>query len=288
METQSDPLNERLADLARFDTFSALSRAFGQLMAVWAREAGGQAVPVHRLLVDFLDNELRYHAALAAMVERDSATYQDLHSIADKRRIALQVVAENAAHTRPLEGRAELVRHLLLAELHYHLHEFPQVVEELETAVATGAEHPLIYFALGYNRFIIAADLHRRLTEDRDVEEDEVHEAALSAVEAFGLGLTGHVFDAQLHFWTGQALRLAGLEEQAKASLETALGIDPGLLTRVLGASDEQLADESEQTAEEEQAQEAGDPISDEDVEEARWMFARTWKLQDLFDVSAD
>ena len=247
-------------------------------------------MPVHRLLADFLDNELRYHAALAAVVERDSPTYQDVHSIADKRRIALQVVAENTARTRPLKGQAELVRHLLLAELHYHLHEFPRVVQELETAVAAGGEHPLVYFALGYNRFIIAADLHRQHAEEGDVEEDEVHRAALSAVEAFQQGLTGHTFDAQLHFWVGQALRLAGMDEEARASLKTALRIDPGLLTRVIGASNEQLPQEPEDT--EDEAESVGEgaeqPISDEDVEEARWLFARTWKLQDLFDGSAE
>ncbi len=285
MESRDDPLLERLSSLEQFDTYSTFSYAFGQLMAVWTTEAGEQAVPMRRLLTDFLDNEIRYHGALAALEERESAGYQDLRSIADKRRIALEDVAESLEGTVSLEGRAEVVRHLLLAECLHHLHQIPQVVRELETAVEAGGRHPLVYFALGYNRFIIAAELHRQqVAGDRELDEEIVRGAALSAVEAFQEGLSGEVFDAQLHFWAGQALKLARLDREARAAVETALRIDPGILARVIGVAEDELAEGDEETEEAEEAVSDEGPITREEAEEAQEMFRRSWRPEDLLN----
>ena len=92
--------------------------------------------------------------------------------------------------------------------------------------MARGADHPLVQFALGYNRFELANQAFTALDPDSGetlvLDEDRYRLACLNAVNAFQQGLTGEAFDGQLHWWIGRVLEAAGFGDAAQASLRQA------------------------------------------------------------------
>jgi tetratricopeptide (TPR) repeat protein len=202
-------------------------------MVAWLRDAGPERSQLVGVLDRFLAAEFWYHQTLADFGGREKVSHDDLRNVADRRRITLTALVERLAAAKHLAARANVVRHLLLAECHYHLRETRSVIRDLEAALAEGGGHPLVYFALGYNRFDEArevfTDAELSSQADPGRAEQEFRTACLGAVEAFRSGLTGETFDAQLHFWIGRTLAAAGLFDEAEAALETAGRIDPNL-----------------------------------------------------------
>ncbi len=293
-----DPLSARLDELDNYQTHTPFSQLFCRLIVAWSWEAGDDGAGLRKACLRFLDAELWYHQQLEALSQRESVGYEDLRSLADKRRINLTALSESIGQTGFTSGRANVVRHLLLAECHYHLRETERVVEELEKAVESGGGHPIVHFALGYNRFDRARDLYAEAQStdapDTDEVEAEFQSLCLSAADAFRDGLTGQTFDAQLHFWIGRALAAAGQTDEAEAALETAARIDPSIFGRQLivdgsdeenaiapGAADEE-ASEVDEEADEPERDEALPPISDEEVRIAGELLKRKWRPDDV------
>ncbi|HJN14844.1 MAG TPA: hypothetical protein QGH10_05110, partial [Armatimonadota bacterium] len=231
-----DQLDDKLDELARFETHAAFSQLFCRLLSTWCREGGDDAMPLLRGFSRFLDAELWYHQTLADLGEREMVSPGDLRSVADKRRINLTSLAERLRAVEVTTSRATVVRHLLLAECHYHLRETRNVVSELEAAIANGGEHPLVHFALGYNRLDRAREKYAstQVSSDREalVLEDQFKTACLRSVDAFRDGLTGQTFDAWLYLYIGRALAAAGLVDEASAALETAARIDSSIFAQ--------------------------------------------------------
>jgi tetratricopeptide (TPR) repeat protein len=285
-----DPLDVRLDELATYETYSAFNQLYCRLVVAWSRAAGSDAGPLAEACERLFEIELWYHRTLADLGERDRVSHDDLRSVADKRRINLTALAEQIEASAPGTPRGRVVRHLLLAECHYHLRETKRVLSDLQAAIASGGGHPLVHFALGYNWFDYAREV---LTEaapsapsEPDRGEREFRSACLSAVQAFRDGLTGQTFDAQLHFWIGRALAAAGLLDEAEAALETAVRIDPGILGHAPTSEEGSEARAAEPSASETEPSRAPRPgvrpISEDEVREFGESLKQSWKLDDL------
>ncbi len=292
-----DPLSARLDELADYQTHLPFSQLFCRLIVAWSWEAGEDGAGLREACLRFLDAELWYHQQLAALSDRETVGYEDLRSLADKRRINLTALSETIRGPEFEGGRANVVRHLLLAECHYHLRETEKVVEELEKAIESGGGHPLVHFALGYNRFDRARDLYAEAQSsdvlDAQRMEAEFQQLCLSAADAFRDGLTGQVFDAQLHLWIGRALAAAGHTDEAEAALETAARIDPSIFGKqlIVDESDQDgtivpasVEDETDESEEDEQLP----PISEEEVRLAGELLQRKWRLDEVLGEDDD
>jgi tetratricopeptide (TPR) repeat protein len=286
-----DPLSSRLDELGHYQTHTPFSQLFCRLIVAWSWEAGADGAGLRKACLRFLDAELWYHQRLAALSDRDSVSYEDLRSLADKRRINLTALSESIHGSDFEGGRANVVRHLLLAECHYHLRETEKVVEELEKAIESGGGHPLVHFALGYNRFDRARDLYAEAQSsevlDAQRRATEFQQLCLSAADAFRDGLTGQVFDAQLHLWIGRALAAAGHTDEAEAALETAARIDPSIFGKQLvvdeSGQDDEIVPASAEHEVEEGEQNAGlPPISEEEVRLAGKLLQRKWRPDEV------
>ncbi len=270
-----DPLDLRLDQLATYETYTSFSQLYCRLMVAWSREAGPDAASLRTACDRLFEIELWYHQTLSRLGDLDQVSHDDLRSVADKRRISLTALAERVEAAQAPGPRAGVVRHLLLAECHYHLRETPTVVANLQAAIEAGGGHPLIHFALGYNWFDYAREvLADSPAADPEQAERDFRTACLRAVQAFRDGLTGQPFDAQLHFWIGRALAAAGLLEEAEAAIETAVRIDPALLAQITGT------DAVEDAGEE--ATPSPLPISEDEVRRFGELLKRPWRPQDL------
>jgi len=282
-----DYLDRRLDELARFPTYAPFDQLYCRLVVAWSREAGGDAGPLRAACERLFDFEFWYHGAVVNLGRRERVTQDDLRSLADKRRINLTALAERLQVVNPRSPRAHVVRHLLLAECHYHLREMGAAVAELEAAVEAGGGHPLVHFALGYNRFDHAREAFSaaQLSEAADLQraESEFRSGCFRAVEAFRNGLTGQAFDAQLHAWIGRTLAAAGLPDEATAALETAARIDPGIFGQpsVMGEPEGEAA-ETPEAASAEAADRGPEPITEEEVHRFGELLKRPWTLEDL------
>ncbi|MCD6361626.1 MAG: hypothetical protein J7M38_12285 [Armatimonadetes bacterium] len=213
---------EQLERLALYATVSYFTQDFYALIADCIHRSGAAGTGVADLFVAYLRVEENYHAALAAVSDEDATELADVRHAAEKREIGLRSVLEMINETRASRD-AEIARVLLAAECYYHLEITDRVVERLETAVALGADDPLVYFALGYNRFQLATEAFTAYDtesgERRVIDEDRYRVACLNAISAFQDGLTGDEFDGQLHWWIGRVLEAAGFSEAARLSM---------------------------------------------------------------------
>jgi len=272
-----DELDVRLDELAEYETFASFNQLYCRLMVAWSREAGEDAVALRAACERLFEVELWYHQTLAALGEREAVSNDDLRSVAEKRRINLTALSERLEPIEPSSPRASVVKHLLLAECHYHLRETRSVLADLQAAIESGGGHPIVHFALGYNWFDYAREILTELAAgpgDQRVER-AFRDACLCAVQAFRDGLTGQVFDAQLHFWIGRALAAAGQLDEAEAALETAMRIDPDLFGQPEASEDDQSVE----------ARLPLRPISEDEVREFGELLKRRWKPEDLLDT---
>jgi len=277
-DSARDHLDQRLDELATYETYTPFSQLYCRLIVAWSREVGREAAPLRAVCERLFDIELWYHQALVHLSDRDRVTHDDVRSVADKRRINLTALGERVEALNVQTPRASVVKHLLLAECHYHLRETKAVVTDLEAAIESGGGHPLVHFALGYNRFDQAreafADAQASSMEDLDGAEREFRAACFGAVRAFRDGLTGQAFDAQLHFWIGRTLAAAGLLDEAQAALETAARIDPSIF-----GQPPLVEDDAEAVAAAEESSDAppSAPITEDEVREIGECLKGSW-----------
>ncbi len=204
---------------------SSLSQALWQLIAEYATvEADNQHVA--ELVSEFLDREVRYHRRIGKLRSNEAPTGDDLKSLTDKRSIALQDMIEQAKVVTVGTGTGEIARQLLLAECYQQVQEPDKVIAHLEKALADGADEPLIYFALGYNRFHLALATFGPVVEltpdsaDNDLLTFQM--ACLQAVSAFENAITGQAGDSEIYKWIGRVLKTAGFEEAASEAFDNA------------------------------------------------------------------
>ena len=282
-----DDIFDKLDALGEYETVSSFAYAYYGLIADYLAGDGRTAQELRQRLVDFLQIVERYHRALGIFESADEVTLGNVRSAAEKRDIGLSVLLEqlNAVSAR---GDSEVGRLLLSAECYYQLTLVERVVDRLEKAVESGADDPLVQFALGYNRYELATRAFTRydsISGRRQVDDDDRYRlACLSAVSALQRGLCGDQFDAQLHWWIGNILRTAGFEEASEASFEKA----QQLLTEIeqttaadlisLEIDAEAIFDYDVDLGA------GGGPISEDEVRRAALLLRRSYSESDLFN----
>jgi len=277
----------QIEKLAELPTFPPFSHAFYRLIAQYVAKCDESADRLRGLFARFLSGELAYHQGMEDMVRRDQVSVGDLQSLSDKHRIHLRALLE-AAHQPTEEPKQELVRHLILAETHYHLRETDRVVAHLEWAVAAGAEHPLVFFALGYNRFALALETFVRPGDNPDewqiIDFARFQDACLQVVSAFENALGGDAGDKGVYGWIVRVLRTAGFPEAAEEAMQQA-----GELADEFESDEEETADEVwELEGEELHAEEGLPPISREEIEAAGESLKRSFSVDELMRQRPD
>ncbi len=228
-----EEIYDRLEQLSDHETTSSFAVAYYELIADYLAGDGRGSQGLRLRFLEFLEVVERYHRALEVFATEDQVTLGNVRSSAQKRDIGLRVLLEQLAMDETT-GAAEIGRLLLSAECYSQLAAVDRVVERLEAALEVGAEHPLVQFALGYNRYELATQAFTRFSPEsgrREIDdEDRFRLTCLSAVSAFQDGLTGEAFDGHIHWWIGNVLQAAGFEDAAQASFERAAEIlaEPG------------------------------------------------------------
>lgn len=282
-----EEIYDRLERLSHHETTSSFALAYYELIADYLAGDGSGAQGLCLRFLEFLEVVERYHRALEVFASEDQVTLGNVRSAAQKRDIGLRVLLEQLAVDEG-RGAAEVGRLLLSAECYYQLAAVDRVVERLEAALGAGAEHPLVQFALGYNRYELATQAFTRFSPEtgrREIDdEDRFRLMCLSAVSAFQDGLTGDAFDGHIHWWIGNVLQAAGFEDAAQASFERAAEIlaEPdayGLDEQAeagLGLMWEAFLDPA--------AWDDAEPISEDEVRRAGVLLRRSYSASDIIN----
>lgn len=219
MEIDDQALQARLEELDALETVSGFSRAFYRLIARLVTMAPGHD-DVRIGLAGLLDVELRYHRELRCLAQRQEVSFADLQSAGERHRIGLNAVRQYTVRLEGLDAVPAAAKDLVLAECNYHLRRTAEVVGALERVVRLGISQPLVQFALGYNRYLLALETCTEATANAD--EVLLHDPisfrvqCLRAVSALEDGLQGTEWDGQLYWWIGVILDAAGLTEAAQ------------------------------------------------------------------------
>lgn len=209
----------RLDELDTLDTVSSFCRAFYRLMARLLI-AIPLVEPVRLALAGLIDVELRHHGELKRLAAQEEVSIADLRTAGERRRIGLQTVLDYANRMAPTDVFATVVQQLVAAECNYHLRRTADVIAALERVVELGVDQPLVQFALGYNRYVLALEMYTEPSEHEDevvvVDPLSFQVQCLQAVSALEEGLYEGEFDIQLYWWMGVILDAAGLTEAAQ------------------------------------------------------------------------
>jgi hypothetical protein len=268
---------DRIDELTELPTFPSFCHGFYRLIADYVRDCGTLGERLRRLFAHFLTLELWYHRELERMVGRDRLTVGDLQSLSDKRRVNLLALTEVASASLRSHSE-ERIRHLILAECHYHTRHTEKVVAHLEWAVQAGADDPIVYFSLGYNRFALALESYVRRGESPDewLIKDYAHfqSACLEAVKAFEKALAGGQEDRPLYDWIARILHIAGFHDDAERAEGQA---------RACGGGEDD--DYSEDESWDEEIADDGalsGPVSLEEVEDAGVLLRGSFTVEEL------
>ncbi len=216
--SRQQALWDRLHRLVELPVVPRFSREFYRLIVEWAVRAQSPA-PVD-WAARLLTIESRYYQNLARLEEGQAPP----PSLAEKREIALAVLAESVQAGSGTTDRAEdMARCLILAECCYFLERTGEVVAHLEYALERGGNNPLLSFALGHARFLLALRSFVRWQEPIQglVVSDQaaLRSLCLAAVHAFEGALTGGPQDGEIRWWIGRVLLMAGFAAQGQEIL---------------------------------------------------------------------
>ncbi|MHB8997708.1 MAG: hypothetical protein ACYC63_20880 [Armatimonadota bacterium] len=218
-DTSDQAIRQRLAELGAYSTFAPFSRSYYGLIAEFVN-AISEYSGVRVALAGLLDVELRHHRDMALLADRSFVAVADLQGLSERHRIGLESVLELAEKVPVTGVFPAAARKLILAQCYYHLRHMDEVVEALEEVVALGVHQPLVHFALGYSRYVLALEDCSReshFPDDMTMPDSQSFQMrCLHAVGALEDGLSGGDFDIQLYWWMGVILEAAGLTEAAQ------------------------------------------------------------------------
>ncbi|MDI9583272.1 MAG: hypothetical protein QM473_03560 [Acidobacteriota bacterium] len=218
-----------LALLGEFDSVPVFTRLYYELVAARASRQTPEARELADLLVWHLEAEVRFHSLLKGLAGREEIPVTDMLSLADKRRISLQETLDRVDSLKLRNRRHAATAHLIAAECCYHLDSHDRVVAHLERAVQLGVDDPICYFALGYNRYLLAEEAFTTTDVETGrsvvVDESQYRTALLDAVTAFEDGISGGPLDPHLYWWMGTCLEKAGFATAAAHAFEQSNGL---------------------------------------------------------------
>jgi len=249
---------EQLYQLATLSSVPEFMQRFYGLLVEGAQEA--EDTCGQELTLQLLQIETRYYRQKEALEESQTRARAKADSAAEKRNIALAVLYEQVqARGLCSDLSAEITQQLIMAECSYHLGRYDALVAHLERALEAGAAEPLIYFALGYARFMLALESFVRLelpgAEFVIARQDTVQQLCRAAVTAFEGALTGSPQDTEVLWWIGRALLTADFVGEAENVLAQVEGPEP----------DEEEEWESEEVKRD-QALRALEPITEQEL----------------------
>ena len=228
---RNEAINDKLRQLGRMGTVSPFFHTFYQLIAQYACSPRSSARYIGDLFAQFLNAEFSYHRRLDRATQQEGLKLGDVYSLADKHRIALDSLADEALTTSGRSRDDELARQLILATCYYHTSQTEKVVAHLEAALRHHGDERLIYFALGYNRYMLALEAFVRPAEEPGewLISDYIRfqEACPQVASAFEEVLTGSQSDAEVYQWISRVLASAGLHQAGEQALSQAKEATP-------------------------------------------------------------
>jgi hypothetical protein len=218
-DTSDQAIRQRLEELGAYSTLAPFSRSYYGLIADFVH-AISEYSGVRLALAGLLDVELQHHREMALLTDRSFLALGDLQGLSERHRIGLETVLELAERVPATGVFPAAACKLILAQCYYHLRQMNEVVEALENVVALGVHQPLVQFALGYSRYVLALEncAHESHFSDDVTVPDSLgfQMRCLQAVGTLEDGLSGGEFDIQLYWWMGVILEAAGLTEAAQ------------------------------------------------------------------------
>ena len=223
LDDRDETIDDRLRQLGRMGTVSPFFHTFYRLIAEYACSPAISAQHIDDLFAQFLNIELDYYRRLDRAAGQEDFKLGDIYSVADKHRIALESLTEEVLTTSGHSRDDELARQLILAACYYHTSQTEKVVAHLEAAARHLTQERLIYFALGYNRYMLALEAFVRPAEEPGewLISDYIRfqQACLQAASTFEEVLTGSQSDAEVYQWIGRVLASAGFQQAAEQAL---------------------------------------------------------------------
>lgn len=218
-DATDDAIRRRVEELDGGVTATPFSQAFYRLIAELGSVADNDD-PVRLALMGLLDVELRHQFQLQQMAEAPAVSLGDLQQAADTHRAGVAAVLKFVRQLPGSQTPVAAAGKLIEAQCEYRLGHTAEVVEALETVLQLGVGQPLIQFALGYSRYVLAVETFIQPgSGDRELRVRDrlgYQLQCLRAVAALEDGLSGHEFDIQLYWWIGVILDAVGLTEAAR------------------------------------------------------------------------
>ncbi len=271
-----------LSQLAQLPTVSPFCQALYQLIGQYVCPKGSPVGDMGDLFVRFLTREVRYHRQLDK-ISGSGPDVSDRQSLAEKRHIGLELSAEEAQSVHCSLPQEEIARQLLLAECYYHTYRPAQVVAHLEAAAQRDPDQPLIQFALGYNRYILALEAFASPTAESDeavtVDYMSFQRACLQAAAALEKVLAGHENDRYIYQWIGRILATAGFPDAAQEAFVQAEATDYNRLRNTNREDDWPANTESAG----QQASGQLPPITQAEIDQATQLLRQSLPIEDLW-----
>ncbi len=221
-----DRIRDALRQLGGLQSVASFSLLYYNFLAERLADEDAGDRTLRRSFAELVEWEVRYHTALGNLTDADGVSIIGIGDLADKRHAGLCEVVARLSRMSGLSGRREATRQLIVAECFYQTVMYERVVSCLEAAIEAGARDPLVFFSLGYNRYVVAEQVFAATdasTGDHVVVDARGYRRALlEAVTAFEDGLSGGELDAQLYWWIGTCLERAGFANAARKAFREA------------------------------------------------------------------
>lgn len=228
----------QLDELEGYESFSPFCRAFYRLIAEEIDRSPTYAQEFYRIFSAFLEGEISHHHALRVLGVDSSDCLPEWAELCSSKASGLhKTLAQLVAFHVPA-GAPAVVKHLLCSECFHQLGRPDLVVLGMQAAIHQGCDHPLIFFALGYNIYMRALKQFTSFDPAtcRQVVDDPLNFQQMCdhAVGALRRGACGSPYDAQLYWWIGCILENVGARGEAWAAYQQVAELDPITYAEVL------------------------------------------------------
>ncbi len=294
-------LRHDLERLSQLPTVSDFVRRYLQVVYEHMENCSPQADKLLTTFEAVVSYELWHHRAMTKLAGSQELQMRYIVPLGVEMRTALLRLTRKVERLSAIAPDEVVVRELLKAHCYYQLGETEEVVKNLEEAIEHGATHPLVFFALGYNRQRLALSEYARwepMGQRLVVTDAGAFEQTMrQALDAFrnGLSYSGREpFDAQLHFWMGIIHEMLGEPDEALAAYQRARAIDPETFTDEIAHRWERLSHRQSATPPPSQPPQPPSPelkeekipfprITEEDLERLRHALDEVKTVSELF-----
>lgn len=232
-------VRERLKGLRRFRTVSDFLRGYYEIVLAHLEHLAPYGVQWLKAFQALLEYETWRHKSIVRI--RNTQDSRVILALGIEMRRALFELLRRLERMYPQNSYETIVLQLLRAECLYQLGQTREVISALDQAVAAGCEHPLIYFALGFNMYrhalqeYVEVDPHAQRAIIRNRQEFE--DWCERAIGAFRSGISPaetSPMDAQLYFWIGIVYETLGRRDDAREAYGKVADIAPELSNEVM------------------------------------------------------